>query len=62
MARLAADTIELTEAQRHTLEAIVRKHTSPHQLVIRARIILLAAQGHGIRAIATHLRIARGRV
>jgi len=62
MARLAADTIELTEAQRHTLEALVRKHTSSHQLVIRARIILLAAQGHGIRATAAQVHIARGRV
>ena len=62
MARLAATAIELTEAQRQPLEAIVRKHTSPQQLVIRARIILLAAQGHGIRAIAAHLQSARGRV
>lgn len=61
MARLAAP-IELTEEQRQTLETIVRKHTNPHQLVIRARIILLAAQGQGIRATATHLHIARGRV
>ena len=62
MARLAAAPIELTEEQRQTLEAIVRKHTSPQQLVTRARILLLAAQGHGIRAIAAQLHIARGRV
>ena len=62
MARLAAAPIELTEEQHQALEAIVRKHTSPQQLVIRARLILLAAQGHGIRAIAAHLHIARGRV
>jgi transposase len=62
MAQVAAAPIELTEEQRHALEAIVRKHTSPHQLVIRARIMLLAAEGHGVRAIATHRHIARGRV
>jgi len=62
MARLAAAPIELTEEQRQALEAIVRKHTSLHQLVIRARIILLAAQGPGIRATAAPLHIARGRV
>lgn len=62
MAQLAAALIELTEEQHQALEAIVRKHTSPHQLVIRARIILRAAQGYGIRAIAAHLHIARGRV
>jgi transposase len=62
MAQLAAVPIELTEEQRQALEAIVRKYTSPYQLVIRARIVLLAAQGHGVRAIATHLHIARGRV
>lgn len=62
MARLAAAPLELTEEQRQALEAIVRKHTSPQQLVTRARIILLAAQGQGIRAIAAQLHIARGRV
>ena len=62
MARLAAAPIELTEEPHQALEMIVRKHTSPQQWLIRARIILRAAQGHGSRAIATSLHIARGRV
>ena len=40
----------------------MRNHTSPQPWVIRAQMILLAAQGHGIRAIAAHWQIARGRV
>ena len=32
MARLAAAPLELTEEQRQALEAMVRKHLSPHQL------------------------------
>lgn len=32
------------DARRH-LEALVRRHTAPQQLVVRARIILLAADG-----------------
>lgn len=62
MAQLSAVPLELAAAQHQALEAMVRKHTSPQQLVIRARIILLAAQGQGIRATAARLHIARGRV
>lgn len=62
MARLAAASIELTKEQHQALETLVRKRTSPHQLVVRARLILLAAQGQGIRATAAQLHIARSRV
>lgn len=59
MPRLSAPTITLSELQRETLEAIVRKRTNPQQLVRRAKIIVLAAQGWGIRATARELRIGR---
>ncbi len=49
MARLSAPPITLSEEQRRVLEAMVRKRTSPQHKVRRAKIILRAAQGHGIR-------------
>jgi transposase len=54
--------ISLSQAQRETLEQIVRKHSSPQAKVTRAKIILLADEGHGIRETARRLNISRGRV
>jgi putative transposase len=59
MARLAAAPVEVTKDQRATLEAIVRKRTSPQQLVMRAKIILCAAQGKGIRPTVRELGVSR---
>jgi transposase len=44
------------------LEALTRQYTCPQQLVIRARIILLADQGVGVRASAMELGIGRSTV
>jgi hypothetical protein len=57
MARLTAAPVEVTEEQRATLEAIVRKRTSPQQLVMRAKIILCAAEGKGIRPTVRELGV-----
>jgi transposase len=59
MARLTAAPVEVTEEQRATLEAIVRKRTSPQQLVMRAKIILCAAEGKGIRPTVRELGVSR---
>jgi transposase len=59
MARLSAAKLEVSEEQQAELEAIVRKHTSPQQLVVRARIILLAAAGVGVHETMRRLGIAR---
>jgi putative transposase len=37
--------LDLTMVERRDLTALVRRHTAPQQLVLRARIILLAADG-----------------
>jgi transposase-like protein len=37
--------LELTGDEQHALEVLVRRHTAPQQVVLRARIILLAADG-----------------
>jgi DNA-binding CsgD family transcriptional regulator len=50
--------ISLSQAQRESLERIVRKHSSPQTKVIRAKIILLADEGHGIRKTARRLNIS----
>ena len=37
--------IRLSEAQRHGLEALVRRHGAPQQVAKRAQVVLLAAAG-----------------
>jgi len=37
--------VELAEAERQGLEALVRRHSTPQQIALRARIILAAAAG-----------------
>lgn len=37
--------IDLTEAERTTLETLVRRHSTPQQLALRAQIVLSAATG-----------------
>ena len=51
-------TIELTDAERQALEELVRRHSTPQQIVLRARIILTAAQGYNNAQIARQLDIS----
>ncbi len=37
--------VELTRDERQGLESLIRRHTTPQQIVLRARIILSAADG-----------------
>jgi hypothetical protein len=46
MAR-SAEPIVLKEIERDELDRLVRGHSTPQQLALRARIILLAAEGSG---------------
>jgi transposase len=45
MPRESPFRIKLTRQERRRLEAMARKYTSPYRDVIRARIVLYAAQG-----------------
>jgi transposase len=45
MPRTSPYSIELTGEERLALEARARKYTLPYREVVRARIVLLAAQG-----------------
>jgi len=48
-------TIELTAEERAVLEQQARRYTLPYRDVIRAKVVLLAAQGYGNDEIATRL-------
>ena len=50
--------VALTDEQRDALHALLRRHSAPQQLALRARIILAAAEGRSNAAIARALDIA----
>jgi len=56
MAR-CAEPIVLGEVEREELDRLIRAHSTPQQLALRARIILLAADGIGNRDSARRLGI-----
>jgi putative transposase len=53
MRGLKPPTITLADVERQELERLVRRHTTPQQLALRARIVLAAAAG------ANNCQIAR---
>lgn len=57
MPLLAADPVTVLPEQREVLEQLVRTHSTPQQLALRARIILQAADGVGVRASACELGV-----
>ena len=57
MPRLCAEPIVTTAAEEQVLTRLVRAHTTPRKLAERARMILLAAAGTGVRDIARQLGV-----
>lgn len=57
MPLLAADPVTILPEQRAVLEQLVRSHSTPQQLALRARIILFAADGVGVRESARQLDV-----
>ena len=57
MSLLAADPVTVLPEQRDGLERLVRTHSTPQQLALRARMILHAADGVGVRESARELGI-----
>ena len=55
MARKSPYVLELSADQRHELEGGDRRYTSPYRDVVRARIVLMAAQGFDNDKIAARL-------
>jgi transposase len=62
MARCTAAPVRVSTKHRHRLETIVRQHHAPQSLVLRARIILMAGAGVGVRETARELDIGRATV
>lgn len=58
MSRRSPFVIELSDEDRDQLEAIVRRRTAEHRMVLRARIVLAAADGEENVSIADRLEIA----
>jgi hypothetical protein len=54
--------IRLSEEERGILEQRARKHTLPYRDVMRAKMILLAAEGQQNKAIAEQLHVPRPKV
>ena len=59
MPRRSPYVIELSKSEREELTARARKYTAPYRDVIRAKIVLLAAQGLGNDVIAGRLDTPR---
>jgi len=59
MPRASHYTIQLSSAERTQLESQARKYTSPYIVVIRAKMILMAAQGLPNEQIAQSLSVPR---
>ncbi len=59
MSRRSPYPIRLRKTERATLEAMARKYTSPYREVIRARIVLHAAEGLRNDQIAARLDTPR---
>ena len=57
MPLLAAEPVSVSSEQREMLEQLVRTHSTPQQLALRARIMLLAADGVGVRESAEELDV-----
>jgi putative transposase len=51
-------TIDLAAAERQELERLVRRHTTPQQVALRARIVLAAADGANNCQIARQLDVS----
>lgn len=57
MPLLTADPVIVLPEQREVLEQLVRTHSTPQQLAVRARMILHAANGTRVRASARELGV-----
>lgn len=57
MARLSSDPVIVLPEQREALELLVRTHSTPQQLAMRARIILQADEGVDVRESARELDV-----
>ncbi len=57
MPRLTAAAVTVLPAERTVLEQLVRNHSTPQQVAVRARMVVHAADGVGVRASARELGV-----
>ena len=57
MPLLAANPVTVSPKQRAVLEHLVRTHSTPQQLAMRARLVLYAAEGVSVRESARELGV-----
>ncbi|MCP4304290.1 MAG: helix-turn-helix domain-containing protein, partial [bacterium] len=57
MPRLTAAAVTVLPAERAVLEQLVRNHSTPQQVARRARMVVHAADGVGVRASARDLGV-----
>jgi putative transposase len=50
--------IELTDAERQALDELVRRHSTPQQMALRARVVLAAAEGQNNAQIVRRLGVS----
>jgi transposase len=58
MARQSPFVIDLSDADRRRLESLARRRTAEQRMVVRARIVLAAADGEENASIASRLGVA----
>ena len=56
---LAAKALSITNRERSELETLAQAHSTPRQWALRARIVLLAADGLANAEIARRLEVSR---
>lgn len=59
MGRLTPKILNLSDSERNQLQQLINRHNTPQQIVIRAKIILMASEGQNHREIARNLDINR---
>ena len=59
MALLMPKTLNLSDGARHQLQQLIKRHNTPQQIVLRAKIIVMASEGQNHREIARSLEINR---
>jgi len=59
MPQLTPTSLRLTASEREQLQQLVHRHSTPQQIALRARIVLLADAGHNHREIARQLGVSR---
>ena len=59
MAQLAPKSLTLSQCEREELEKLLNRRSTPQQIVLRAKIILLADEGSNNREIGRELNISR---